>query len=181
MHIFSNCKSGGGVVGFFCSIDVFPKEIIDSTTSKQPEPQHQTTKTASQAQLIKMQESLDKLISKVTLLEVNLNISNNSKSKSHAQTSSSSGVLQSKVSEDLDMLGKEIKSQLDDVHDMVASMEEKHGGLLEGIKNDLSVHDKHTGVSFNKIALVMRDILDNSKQVGTHLFCLIQTFKTICV
>jgi len=140
------------------------KEIIDSTTSKQPEPQHQTTKTASQAQLIKMQESLDKLISKVTLLEVNLNISNNSKSKSHAQTSSSSGVLQSKVSEDLDMLGKEIKSQLDDVHDMVASMEEKHGGLLEGIKNDLSVHDKHTGVSFNKIALVMRDILDNSKQ-----------------
>lgn len=155
-------------------------KAVSSNSKQTSEPNAVTSQ-----QLSKLQESVDKSTTKLALLEVKLDIANNTKSKTVPASSSvgagGGGALPSKLSEDLDTLGKEIKSQLDDVHDMVASMEEKTTAVMENLKNDHTVHDKHTGVMFNRIARVLQDIVDNSKKVRLSITPCFKVFKYLHV
>ena len=139
------------------------KAMLERTPAPTESPPPPPTKPSG-SQIAKVLELTEKLVSKVTLLEVKQNIE--ASSKARAGKEEPKGGQLDKVLEELDTLGKDLKSQLDDVHDMVASIEDKTNGALAELKNDLNLHDKRTGISTSKIALVMRDILSQSQLIS---------------
>ena len=47
-----------------------------------------------------------------------------------------------------------LSSQLDDVHDMIAGVEEKIVNSLQGVQKAVSIHDKQVAGSINKVARI---------------------------
>ena len=117
--------------------------IMDQKASKPV--QQSSVESFKPGQLAKIQDTLEKLVTKVTLLEVKQSIETNSKSKNGKEDKKQQQVSVEKLSSELDVLGRELKSQLDDVHDMVAGIDEKvsehpqqQPPPLEEVKSDLS-------------------------------------------
>ena len=117
--------------------------IMDQKASKPA--QQSSVEAFKPGQLAKVQDTLEKLVTKVTLLEVKQSIETNSKSKNGKEDKKQQQVSVEKLSSELEVLGRELKSQLDDVHDMVAGIDEKvsehpqqQQPPLEEVKSDLS-------------------------------------------
>ena len=148
------------------SFGVLKDEIRDMMEKTSSPPNPEPTKNI---QICKILDLVEKLVSKVTHLETKLNTESNNKLKLNKSDNKALTQSSEKVREELDSLGKELKSQMDDVHDMVSGLEEKTIGTLVEIKTSLGTHDKHTGISVNKIALLMQNIFSHTKQMSEKL------------
>jgi len=148
------------------SFGVLKDEIRDMMEKTSSPPNPEPTKNI---QISKVMDLMEKLVSKVTHLETKLNTESSNKFKLNKSDNKALTQSSEKVREELDSLGKELKSQMDDVHDMVSGLEEKTIGALVEIKTSLGTHDKHTGISVNKIALLMQNIFSHTKQISEKL------------
>ena len=92
---------------------------------------------------------------------------NNKDSSNNTDAKSASGLAESvtKLSADVCNLGSELKSQLDDVHDMVYNLEEKTIGAVDGVKNTLAANNKTTLGTVNNVGKLVKIIHDDTKTV----------------
>jgi len=63
----------------------------------------------------------------------------------------------------------EVKSQLDDLHDMVATLEDTMTNGLTGMKAEVNKHDKNIGIAVNNLAKLLKASVDSVKKVGGDL------------
>lgn len=164
-------------------------ESVAAAVGSSAATQHQLLETVEKARI---PESLEKLGKNITLLAVKLDkggggggpggargsspaapvkleaetISSRAGSSVVVSSGSADQEHQQQLSTALAELGKDLRSQLDDVHDMVANVEESTARVLNEIKADMKAHDKLTGVSINNVAQIMKKTLDLVKQVA---------------
>ena len=108
-----------------------------------------------------MAESVERLIGQVVELEKKISPT---VEPSIQPSKSADGVATERLSTELDVIGRDIKTQLDDVHDMVANMEEKAVSLLEQINTDLKGHDNRTVAVSSKLGQLLRAMNDDFKE-----------------
>ena len=59
-------------------------------------------------------------------------------------------------------MGSEIKTQLDDIHDMIYNLEEKTTSAVDNVKNTVASNDKRTHDMITKVGAIIKAIHDNN-------------------
>jgi len=110
----------------------------------------------------KLQTSVERLTSNVKSLE-----------KASRSGGSSSSVKQERdttsVGDDLGGNYSDLKSQLDDLHDMVAQSEETLTTGLSGVKQEVNKHDQNIGFAVNNLAKLLKAAVDSFKKLPGDL------------
>ena len=127
--------------------------------------------------ITKLQTSLDRLCSNVKALE---------KASRSGSGGGSSGVKHEKDSApvgSIDDAGgnySDLKSLLDDLHDMVAQSEETLTTGLSGVKNEVNKHDKNIGFAVNNMVKLLKASIDSFKSLSGELVDTEARIKKCC-
>eukprot|EP00090_Calanus_glacialis_P004110 TRINITY_DN13042_c0_g1_i1.p1 TRINITY_DN13042_c0_g1~~TRINITY_DN13042_c0_g1_i1.p1 ORF type:complete len:1677 (-),score=602.43 TRINITY_DN13042_c0_g1_i1:383-5413(-) len=118
--------------------------------------------TCSGAEVVsKLQTSVERLTSNVKSLE------------KASRSGGSSSVKQERdatpVGDDLGGNYSDLKSQLDDLHDMVAQSEETLTTGLTGVKQEVNKHDQNIGFAVNNLAKLLKAAVDSFKKLPGDL------------
>jgi len=114
--------------------------------------------------ITKLQSGLERLGANVKALE--------------KSTRSGGGVASARVEKDTGPVGviddvggnySDLKSQLDDLHDMVAQSEETLTSGLTGVKNEINKHDKNIGFAVNNMVKLLKTSIDTFKKLSGDL------------
>jgi len=74
----------------------------------------------------------------------------------------------------------DLKSQLDDLHDMVAQSEETLTTGLTGVKQEVNKHDKNIGFAVNNLVKLLKASIDNFKKLSGDLVDTENRIKKCC-
>lgn len=110
----------------------------------------------------KLQNSVDRLTSSVKTWEKAGRSGGSSSIKVEHRDKTSGG-------DDVGGNYSDLKSQLDDLHDMVASSEETLTEGLTGVKQEVNKHDKNIGLAINNLAKLLKASVDSFKKLSGDL------------
>ena len=77
--------------------------------------------------------------------------------------------LTEKLRTELSTMGSEIKTQLDDIHDMIYNLEEKTTSAVDNVKNTVANNDKTTHGMVTKVGALIKVIHDDAKHIKTSV------------